>query len=290
MEILILVIGKNGQLAKCFYELQPDAFFLSSNEINLIELDKIHKTLSIFKPKLICNFAAFNKVDDAEKNNSNEIINSASMLELGKFSMERKIPVIHISTDYVFDGAKGNYKEQDQTNPINKYGLAKLNGEQNLISSSYSCLIIRTAWLYSRFNNNFLDKVICNIKSQQKLIGAYDCIGSPTSAISLASVIKKIIPKYLKNISLEGVYHFANQGSVSRYEFIKEIQNLFIRNSPTSYSPQEIAKVKNSFFHLPAERPQNTSLNSDKILTTFNIKPSSWNEELNRVIISRKNS
>jgi len=284
---LILVIGKHGQLAKCFRKLDPDACFLSSQQINFCETKKIQDILSPYKPAVICNFSAFNNVDDAENNNNNNLINSEAMLELGKFSMTRKIPIIHISTDYVFDGIKGNYLEDDQTNPINEYGLAKLNGERNLLESSYSCLIIRTAWLYSRFKNNFLEKIILNIIDKKELSGADDCIGSPTSASSLARAINKIIPKYLNDLSLGGIYHFANQGSASRYELIQEIQNLFILNSSNGYMPLEITKVKNSFFNLPAKRPHNTSLNSDKILTTFDIEPSDWKEELNKEIINR---
>ena len=287
MGVLILVIGKHGQLAKCFRKLEPDACFLSSQQINFCETKKIQDILSPYKPAVICNFSAFNNVDDAENNNNNNLINSEAMLELGKFSMTRKIPIIHISTDYVFDGIKGNYLEDDQTNPINEYGLAKLNGERNLLESSYSCLIIRTAWLYSRFKNNFLEKIILNIIDKKELSGADDCIGSPTSASSLARAINKIIPKYLNDLSLGGIYHFANQGSASRYELIQEIHNLFIKNSSKKYMPLEITKVKNSFFNLPAKRPHDTSLNSDKILTTFDIKPSNWKEELNKEIINR---
>ena len=287
MGVLILVIGKHGQLAKCFRKLDPDACFLSSQQINFCETKKIQDILSPYKPAVICNFSAFNNVDDAENNNNNNLINSEAMLELGKFSMTRKIPIIHISTDYVFDGIKGNYLEDDQTNPINEYGLAKLNGERNLLESSYSCLIIRTAWLFSRFKNNFLEKIILNIIDKKELSGADDCIGSPTSASSLASAINKIIPKYLNDLSLGGIYHFANQGSASRYELIQEIHNLFIKNSSKKYTPLEITKVKNSLFNLPANRPHDTSLNSDKILTTFDIKPSNWKEELNKEIINR---
>ena len=287
MGVLILVIGKHGQLAKCFRKLDPDACFLSSQQINFCETKKIQDILSPYKPAVICNFSAFNNVDDAENNNNNNLINSEAMLELGKFSMTRKIPIIHISTDYVFDGIKGNYLEDDQTNPINEYGLAKLNGERNLLESSYSCLIIRTAWLYSRFKNNFLEKIILNIIDKKELSGADDCIGSPTSASSLARAINKIIPKYLNDLSLGGIYHFANQGSASRYELIQEIHNLFIKNSSKKYTPLEITKVKNSLFDLPAKRPHDTSLNSDKILTTFDIKPSNWKEELNKEIINR---
>lgn len=289
MGALILVIGKYGQLARSFQKFEPNALFLSSKQINLIKINKIQSVLSRYKPDLICNFSAFNDVDGAEVNQNNNLINSEAILELGKFSMAKKIPVIHISTDYVFDGARGDYSENDQTNPINKYGLAKLNGEKNLLDTSYSCLIIRTAWLFSRFKNNFLEKIIFRIINSNELTGAYDCIGSPTSASSLAKAISKIIPKYLNDLSLGGIYHFANQGSASRYDFIQEIQNLFISSSSEKYSPQEILKVKNSFFDLPAMRPLNTSLNSDKILSTFNIKSSNWKEELFKEIINREN-
>ena len=289
MGALILVIGKYGQLARSFQKFEPNALFLSSKQINLLEINKIQSVLSRYKPDLICNFSAFNDVDGAEINQNNNLINSEAVLELGKFSMAKKIPVIHISTDYVFDGMQGGYSENNQTNPINKYGLAKLNGEKNLLDTSYSCLIIRTAWLFSRFKNNFLEKIIFRIINSNELTGAYDCIGSPTSASSLAKAISKIIPKYLNDLSLGGIYHFANQGSASRYDFIQEIQNLFISSSSEKYSPQEILKVKNSFFDLPAMRPLNTSLNSDKILSTFNIKSSNWKEELFKEIINREN-
>lgn len=285
---MILVIGKYGQLARSFQKFKPDAIFLSSKEMNLVEIDKIQSILSRYKPNLICNFSAFNDVDGAEVNQKNNIINSEAILELGKFSMSKKIPIIHISTDYVFDGIKGDYSENDQTNPINKYGLAKLYGERNLLDTSYSCLIIRTAWLFSRYKNNFLEKIILKIINNNNLTGAYDCIGSPTSASSLAKAIIKIIPKYLNDLSLGGIYHFANQGTASRYELIQEIQNLFIQTSSVKYSHQEIIKVKNSFFNLPANRPLNTSLNSDKIFSTFNIKPSQWKEELKKEIIDRE--
>jgi len=286
--VLILVIGKYGQLARSFQKFKPDAVFLSSKEINLVEINKIQSILSRYKPNLICNFSAFNDVDGAEVNQKNNIINSEAILELGKFSMSKKIPIIHISTDYVFDGIRGDYSENDQTNPINKYGLAKLHGERNLLDTSYSCLIIRTAWLFSRYKNNFLEKIILKIINNNHLTGAYDCIGSPTSASSLAKAIIKIIPKYLNDLSLGGIYHFANQGTASRYELIQEIQNLFIQTSSAKYSHQEIIKVKNSFFNLPANRPLNTSLNSDKIFSTFNIKPSQWKEELKKEIINRE--
>ena len=288
MGVLILIIGKYGQLAKSFKKLQPNALFLSSKQINLLEIDKIQDILSKYEPNLICNFSAFNDVDRAEVSQKNNLINSEAILELGKFSMANKIPIIHISTDYVFDGTQGDYSEKDQTNPINKYGLAKLNGEKHLLETSYACLIIRTAWLFSRFKNNFLEKIISHIINKDNLTGAYDCIGSPTSASSLAKAINKIIPKYLDDLSLGGIYHFANHGSASRYELIKEIQRLFLLNSSKKYSPQEIIKVKNSFFNLPANRPLNTSLNSDKILSTFNIKPSDWKEELKKEIINRE--
>ena len=103
---MILVIGKYGQLAKSFHKLEPDALFLSSKQINLLEINKIQDVLSKYEPDLICNFSAFNDVDGAEVNQNNHLINSEAILELGKFSMAKKIPIIHISTDYVFDGKR----------------------------------------------------------------------------------------------------------------------------------------------------------------------------------------
>lgn len=289
----ILILGSSGQLGRCLYDQflnsKFDPLYASSNLINLKEIASLRKKIVDLKPDVIINAAAYTKVDEAEDNyDLADLINNRAVYEISRASEEISSWLIHISTDYVFDGIKGDYSENDQTNPINKYGLAKLYGERNLLDTSYSCLIIRTAWLFSRYKNNFLEKIILKIINNNNLTGAYDCIGSPTSASSLAKAIIKIIPKYLNDLSLGGIYHFANQGTASRYELIQEIQNLFIQTSSVKYSHQEIIKVKNSFFNLPANRPLNTSLNSDKIFSTFNIKPSQWKEELKKEIIDRE--
>lgn len=280
---MILVIGSNGQLALSFKKLcPPNTKFVSSNDLDLVNTHKIYQTIKSYKPKYVFNFAAYNKVDDAENDLRNILVNSTAIKIISEYCNDQNIPFLHISTDYVFDGSKGNYYETSHTNPINKYGKAKLEGENFIKEICSNYVIIRTAWLYSNGKNNFLDKIRSQFINSNNLKGAIDIFGSPTSSDSLAEGVLAVFKK-MENKSLSsGIFHFANKGRASKFEFISEINKLLSKK--LNLKKKAMISVKNVDFDLLAPRPYDTSLNVQKFESEFEFIIPKWNEELSKII------
>jgi len=277
-----LIIGKYGQLSTYFCSLSKKKLkVFSSKDLDLRNTENIKNTLKLYSPKAIINFSSYNDVEGAESSIDNKLINSLALKQISEHSRDHQIPLIHISTDYVFNGEKGSYNEEDTTDPINSYGQAKLEGEDYIRSICSEYMIIRTSWLYSCIEgrNSFLNKALEIYLSQKdKVSGATDSIGSPTSAYSLATVLIKIIPLFLEEKNLTGTYHFSNKGRVSRYDFFNKI--LFYLDKKFDIPPPSLQKVMNSSFDMKARRPEDTSLDCQKIYDTFSIKPTDWEYEL----------
>ncbi len=283
MEKLILVIGSNGQLALSFKKICPkETNFLSSKELDLTNIKKINEILSSHKPKYIFNFAAYNKVDDAENDNKNILINAEAVKEIANYCSKNNIFFLHISTDYVFDGAIGNYCEEDNPSPINAYGSAKLKGENYIREICKKYIIIRTAWLYSNGENNFLNVIRSQISDQKNLKGANDVIGSPTSSDSLAEGILMVYKKMQSQSLSSGIYHYANKGRTSKLEFVRKINKLLSKK--INCKERQVISVSNSDFDLKADRPYDTSLNVSKFESEFGFIIPNWNEELAKII------
>ena len=282
----ILVIGKFGQLSQYFCkELEESYTCLSSQDLDLRETKNIKRILDHNNPSSIINLSSYNDVDSAENSKDNHLINSYAIKEIAEYTKEANIPFIHISTDYVFSGTEENYSEDSEAKPINEYGRAKLMGENYIREISNQYLIIRTSWLYSSIKkrNNFFNKVYSlYLKREKQIKGVTDSFGSPTSAYSFAQTLINIIPKFLNDKDLSGTYHFSNIGNISRFEFIQEI----LRSLEEKYTLgiPKLEKVKNSDFFLTAERPLNTSLNCNKIKSTFDVDLIDWKEGIRKEI------
>lgn len=277
---MILALGKNGQLSKEFQKINTDEVtYLSSNDLDLRDLDKIHISLSKHQPNIILNFTAYNLVDQAENNEDNFLINALAVKKIAEYCKLADIVFIHISTDYVFDGKNKSYIETDLTNPINAYGKAKLNGEKFIQEICSKYFILRTSWLYSLHGNNFLTKIINLYKTEKNFKGADDLIGSPTSARSLAHALQHLIQDDTQKY---GLYHFSNTGEISKYQFLQSIlMHLAFQNNDPDV---EIIKVKNEDFKMTAKRPYNTSLKSDKFASQFNYLIPKWDDELKSIM------
>ncbi len=235
-----------------------------------------------FQPSYIFNFAAYNYVDNAENDEQNTLINSTAVKIIAEYCNDKDIPLLHVSTDYVFDGMQGNYLENDLTNPINEYGRAKLAGESSIQSICKDYIIIRTAWLYSNGRNNFLNKIKTQFIAEGNLKGAIDIFGSPTSSDSLAEGILEVFKRLEKKNLKSGIFHFANKGRVSKYQFINAINILLSKK--LGQEKKDITKVKNIDFELKAPRPYDTSLNVNKFEAEFNFLLPEWEAELSKII------
>ena len=227
---------------------------------------------------IIINCAAYTQVDKAEEEYEiADKINNLSVSALAKVAKKQNAKLIHISTDYVFDGkCKKPYFETDCASPINAYGITKFHGELAIINTlAFNALIIRTSWVYSEFGNNFVKTMLRLGKERDELNVVDDQLGSPTNACDLASAILKIIDNkdYQNKNQPTEICHFSNEGVTSWYGFAKEIFDI-------AKISCKICPIKTNQYPTPAKRPLNTSMNKDKISKIFDIDVKPWKESL----------
>lgn len=264
---MYLVVGANGQLGNCIrLFLKDSAVYTDKDELDITDENAVKEFVKNNNFKCIINCSAYTAVDKAE--NDIELatkINVDGVRNLAKTN----ISLIHISTDYVFDG-KNNipYVETDTTNPMSVYGKTKLEGEKEVLKYSKSAIIIRTAWLYSQFGNNFLKTMLRLGKERESLNVVFDQVGTPTYAIDLAEVIYKILQsgKY-KNI--KEIYHFSNEGVCSWYDFAVEI----MKEANLSC---EVKPIESKGYPTLAVRPSFSVLNKSKIKKDFGVEIEHW--------------
>lgn len=280
----ILVLGKNGQLAKSLkYQANLKAKYISSKELDFEKPQEVGKFLEQYCADVIINCAAYTNVPQAESNEKSAFnINCYSVKELAKYCAIRNIHLIHISTELVFDGRlERSYLETDKTNPLNVYGKSKAFGEQAIVEICKNYSIIRTSWLYSNYGENFLKKIYTNILNQKKIFGVTDRIGNPTSAFELARVINKYV-LLLGKINLNGIFHYAGNAAVSRYDLIATIAQVMKEKSIVS--DVKLEKINSSEFSDGVERPPQALLNCEKIIKLLNIRQNKLKVSVEEVI------
>ena len=284
----ILVTGKNGQLGKSIRKIitnneQTDEFvFTGREELDFSSTDSIASYFNHNNFDIIINCAAHTAVDKAEEEAvlANQI-NHLAVAQLAQISEIQQAKLIHVSTDYVFDGESDKpYTETDETNPINVYGKTKLAGEialQEIMPTD--AIIIRTSWVYSEYGNNFVKTMLRLGKQRDELSVVGDQIGSPTYATDLANAILGTIQnKAFKEVGQETqVYHYSNAGEISWYEFAKEIFEL--ESIPCVINP-----ITTDQYPTPAKRPKNTLMGKDKITETFGVNTPDWTESIQACI------
>ena len=281
----ILVTGKNGQLGKSIHKIvtnneQTDEFvFTGREELDLNSTDSITGHFNHNNFDIIINCAAHTAVDKAEEEAvlANQI-NHLAVAQLAQIAKTQQAKLIHISTDYVFDGENNKpYTETDATNPINIYGKTKLAGEKVLKKiMPTDAIIIRTSWVYSEYGNNFVKTMLRLGKQRDELSVVSDQIGSPTYAADLANAILDAIQNkaFKKAGQKTQVHHYSNAGEISWYEFSKEIFEL-------ADIQCRVNPITTEQYPTPAKRPKNTLMNKDKIAKTFSVNIPDWKESLN---------
>ena len=265
---MYLITGANGQLAQSFKKaLGKDAYYVNKNQLDITDKHAVNEFIQDKPISTIINCAAYTKVDLAEDEKEQaERINIIGAENLAKTG----IPIVHFSTDYVFNGEKNTpYKEGDATDPINFYGKTKLDSEIAVLNFAKNAIIIRVSWLYSEFGNNFL-KTMCRLFSEKDSLNIVaDQFGSPTYTGHLVYAVLKIIPQM--NQSNKGIYHYCNEGKTSWYEFACNI----LKN--TNYKC-DLSPIDTSSYRTKAKRPKYSVLDTSKIKETFSIKIPNWQE------------
>jgi dTDP-4-dehydrorhamnose reductase len=276
--INILITGSSGQLGSEIKELSSKYeytfFFTDRSNIDITDKDDIKNFCETNKINTIINCAAYTAVDKAEEDELNaDLVNRKAVKKLALISKELNIKLIHISTDYVFDGKSFKpYCEEYQTNPQGVYGKTKLDGENEMINiNPINSIIIRTSWVYSFYGNNFVKTMLRLGKEKEELGVIFDQVGTPTYAKDLAQTILDILPQ-INNKKVE-IYNYSNEGVLSWYDFAKEIMKM--AKIDCKVNPIETYK-----YPTPAKRPHFSLLNKKKIKETFNINVPYWKDGL----------
>ena len=283
----ILLCGSKGQLGVAVKKFCPKNFLLfdkSKQELDICNLSKLKKCINLINPDIIINAAAYTAVDDAEKNTIiAKKINYQGPYNLAQISNEKKIKIIHISTDYVFDGfSKYPYTEEDSPNPLSYYGKTKLMGEKALKDNCEKYLIFRVSWLYGPYNKNFLTKILKAGVKNKKISVVSDQISIPTSTFEFSKFLWKVCEKSIQDSSNDGLYHYSGSGSsISRYDFVKTI---FSYSNKFGYKSPLIMPILSEDFESIAIRPKYSCLNINKALKTFNFTNKNWKDSLKEIL------
>lgn len=278
----VLITGSNGQLGSEIKQIAgkfPDLEFAFTDvaELDITNPDKVSAFFEVFRPEFLVNCAAYTAVDKAETDlETAALLNATAVGILASEAAKVKSKIIHVSTDYVFDG-KGPrpYKEDNMVDPQSAYGRTKLEGEVECLRNNNASMVIRTSWLYSAFGNNFV-KTMLRLGSERAEIGVIaDQIGSPTNAADLALAILTIISSDINRTKsfIPGIYHYSNEGVASWYDFTKAIFEIAEINC-------FVKPIASEDFPSPVQRPAYSVMDKSKIKLTFGLQIPYWRDSL----------
>lgn len=284
--MVVLVTGANGQLGQSLQFIAPNYprlqfVFCSSSELDITNLANCEAVFAKHKPAYCINAAAYTAVDKSENEPEKaHLINVDGALNLAEVCKKHDTFLLHISTDFVFDGSKKTpYTEEDITNPTGVYGQTKLDGEKAIQAVFDNYFIIRTSWVYSQFGNNFMKTMLRLASERDSISVVNDQIGTPTNAVDLADALAQIITSNSQlPASNFGIYNYSNEGQCSWYDFaqkIFEINNIKI----------DLKSIPTSSFPTPAKRPEYSVLDKTKTKATFGIEIKNWEDSLKTVSV-----
>jgi dTDP-4-dehydrorhamnose reductase len=280
----ILVTGSNGQLGselKEKSEKYPSFEFLYTDvaELDVTDESAVKEHLNTFRPDVIINCAAYTAVDRAESEaNKAFVINSDAVRYLSEASARHGSLLIHISTDYIFNGkAFSPYTESDEADPLSVYGKSKYAGEEAILRYASRALILRTSWLYSSYGNNFVKTIRKLAREREVLNVVYDQIGTPTYAAGVAQTILNILPQASLDSGLR-IFHYSDEGVASWYDFAVAVCEL-------SGIKCKINPVRSNQYPQDAVRPLYSVLDKSKIKSEFPIEIPYWRDSLKKCIL-----
>ena len=289
----VLILGSKGQLGRCFNDQLKtsnwDVIYISRDQIDITDIRATKKKIRDITPQVLINASAYTAVDKAEENEKTaDLINHLAVASIASTCSEVGCWLIHISTDYVFDGAASHpYVENTKTNPQGVYGDSKLKGELAIAASGCKYLIIRTAWVYSEYGNNFLKTMLRLGADREELSIVGDQIGCPTYAQDIAKSIVSILSSLDLKGSASGIYHYCGDEPCSWYGFARaifseaEIHGL--------KSPRYIKSITTADYPTPAIRPAYSVLDCTKIENSFDVTRSNWRDGI-RIVIDKLQS
>ena len=271
----VIITGANGMLAYALKETigsNFDLIALTEKELDITNSEDVLYTMRDIRPDVLVNTAAYTYVDKAEQEQTlARLVNGTAVGYIAKACNITNTRVIHISSDYIFDGEKeGDYTENDEPNPVSVYGISKLIGEQELTKHTDNYVIIRSQWLYGDHGSNFAETIISLAEKKDELKVVDDQYGSPTYTMDLAQAIKLIIQR---NDIKKDIFNFSNEGVVSWFGFAKDIFRLMGVEI-------KLIPVDSSAYPRPAKRPHNSALDKTKIKKALGLDIRPWYDAL----------
>ena len=277
----ILVTGRNGQVAQSMLHSTQDGVeivALGRPELDITDKISIEKAVQVYKPDIVVNAAAYTAVDKAETEIQEAFsVNRDGARNVAEIARDNGLPIIHISTDYVFNGQNENgYKEDDAPGPLNVYGLSKLEGEWSVMEANPNHIILRTAWVYSRFGNNFVKTMIRLAQTHDEINVVCDQWGTPTSADFIADniiAISKQVTGKIPPQNWRGIFHLVPDGKTNWADFARKIFN-----STTTANERNVVvhSISSKEYKTACVRPANSLLNNIKTKTCFSLKFQTW--------------
>ncbi len=276
----ILVTGACGMLAKdIIEELRSDHEVIAREhpELDICDREKVLAEVREIGPEILVNCAAFTAVDQCETEEERALqVNGGGVANLVQACNEQGVTLYHISTDFIFDGTKGTpYVENDAANPLSAYARSKYAGEQEIFKASKKYVIVRTSWLFGKNGNNFVETMLRLSDERDVLKVVDDQRGCPTYTVDLARAVKVLI-----HTGAEGVFHMSNSGECSWCDFAKKIMEL-------SGAATRVDPISAADFGSPAQRPQYSVLNCDKLKAATGFQPRHWEETLKEYLHDR---
>lgn len=285
-----VVTGSQGQVARSLIEqAAPHPAIrivpLGRPALDLENMESIEAALVAADPDAIISSAAYTAVDQAETEEAEAfVINATAVGEIGRVAKRLGIPVVHLSTDYVFDGEKPSaYLENDRVNPLSVYGRSKLEGEKLLTASGADHVILRTAWVYSPFGRNFLKTMLRLAETRDDLNVVADQLGNPTSALDIADAVIRVTDNLLASDApgLRGVFHMTGAGDVSWAGFAAEIFASSRENGGPSAKVHPIPSVE---YPTPARRPKNSRLDCSRLAAEHGVSMPAWKGSTSTIV------
>lgn len=288
----VLVTGSDGQLGCALKALTGRMnlpfrfFFTDADELDITDRVQVEAYVSERQIRYILNCAAYTAVDKAEKDRERAYaINAAGVENIALVAKQHGVKVIHISTDFVFDGTSTvPYKEEREARPLSVYGESKLKGEQLLQAVGGEWMILRTSWLFSEFGSNFVKTMLRLMLEREQLTVVSDQRGSPTYATDLAEMMIHILQLSEENGWKSGIYHFSNRGETSWYGFAEAIRRI------AKIEHCELVPVTTKEYPTAARRPAYSVMDLTKICDSFRVEIPAWEDALQRCIKSIKQS
>lgn len=290
----ILLLGKEGQVGwELHRALLPlgEVIGLGRRDLDLSSLDHVRDATRDVSPSVIVNAAAYSAVDQAETDVDIAYrVNADAVAVLSEEARRANALLVHYSTDYVFDGTKGNaYVEVDATNPLNVYGASKLKGELHVASSNCANLILRTSWVYATRRSNFPLKILRRAAQEAKINVVDDQCGAPTPAGLVADVTALMLYRYARShtdrVALHGVYHLSAAGSTSWHAYARDLLTMAYEHGAQLLArPDDVSASSSSAFAAPARRPLNSRLDTDKLRRVFDVSMPHWRVPLRRFV------